>query len=428
MQTIGVGILGLGTVGCGVVRLLQSHHDNFLRDQEIDLQLVAVSSRRDQQARELGLLDIYDADSRSVTANPAVDIVVELFGGLDAAYQGIQTALQAGKSVVTANKALIATHGRELMRLAAAQCVELAFEAAVGGGIPIIGPLRHTLAANQILSIMGIVNGTTNYMLGRMTTADLDYASALAEAQALGFAEADPTADVEGYDAAAKIAILATIGFNTDIRLEQVAVQGISRIIPTDIRAAAEAGYVIKLLAQAQRQAGGIAIRVNPALVDQRHPLAAVQGVFNAIYVRGDAVGETMFYGRGAGAGPTASSVVGDLIEIARHRAYQQVIPQPVWDTEDLQLIAPTEQSGTFYLRLPVLDQPGTLAVIANIFAKRGISIASMVQHVALADQAELIFFTHETGLAAVQAALVDLADSAILTAEPACLPTIAAD
>ena len=427
MKTIGVGILGLGTVGSGVVRILQQHHDSFRRDQEIDLGLLAVSSRSDSQARELGLLDIYDPDPKSVTANPAVDVVVELMGGTDTAYQCITDALANGKSVVTANKALIATRGRELMQLAADNGAELAFEASVGGGIPIIGPLRHTLASNCILSVMGIVNGTTNYMLGRMLDAGLAYDEALAEAQALGYAEADPTADVEGLDAAAKIAILAMIAFNTDIRLEQVPTVGITRITVTDMEAAIEAGYVLKLLAIAQRQNGGIDIRVHPAMVDRSHPLAAVSGVMNAIYVVGDAVGETMFYGRGAGSGPAASSVVGDLIELARHKAYRETITQPIWDTEGLPLLVADELLSTFYLRLPVEDRPGTLAASATVFAELGISIASMVQHEATDGQAELIFFTHKAPASAVTEALERLQASGILTGPPSCIHTVPA-
>ncbi|MCL2631707.1 MAG: homoserine dehydrogenase [Coriobacteriia bacterium] len=426
MKQIGVGILGLGVVGSGVVRILQGHHDDFLRDQEIDLRIVAVSSRRDAQARELGLLDVYSSDPSSVTLNPEVDVVVELMGGTDTAYQCISDALKAGKSVVTANKALIATRGRELMYLAAEHGGELAFEASVGGGIPIIGPLRHTLASNRILSVMGIVNGTTNYMLGRMKDAGLDYDSALAEAQQLGYAEADPTADVEGYDAAAKIAILAMISFNTDVRLDQVATEGISGISVTDMHAAEEAGYVLKLLAIARREPAGIDIRVHPTMVAKTHPLASVNGVYNAIYIVGDAVGETMFYGRGAGEGPAASSVVGDLIELARHKAYRETIIQPVWDTEGLPLISDGDLESTFYLRLPVPDRPGTLAASATIFAELGISIASMVQHAATDDQAELIFFTHKAPVGAVAEALKRLNDSGILTGTASCIRTIA--
>ena len=425
MKTIGVGILGLGTVGGGVVRVLQKHHDDFMRDQEIDLKLVAVASRRDTQARELGLLNIYSAELSHVTQNPEVDVVVELMGGTDTAYQCVKDALTAGKSVVTANKALIATYGRELMKLAADNDAEIAFEASVGGGIPIIGPLRHTLASNRILSIMGIVNGTTNYMLGRMSDEGLDYASALAEAQALGYAEADPTADVEGLDAAAKIAILAMIAFNTDIRLDQVAAEGISKLSVTDMKAAEEAGFVLKLLAVASRESNGIDVRVYPAMVERAHPLASVNGVYNAIFVVGDAVGQTMFYGCGAGEGPTASSVVGDLIELARHRAYSQKITQPVWDTEDLPLVSVDELKSTYYLRLPVPDRTGTLAASASVFAELGISIASMVQHEAAGDDAELIFFTHEAPVSAVVTALERLNASGILTGTPSCIRTV---
>jgi homoserine dehydrogenase len=419
MKTINVGLIGLGTVGGGVVHILQEHHDDFVRDQDIDLRLVAVASRESAEAERLGVTDIFSTDGYRVINNPEVDVVIELIGGTTAARDFVVAALSAGKSVVTANKALIAAYGHELMELARAKGAEIAFEASVGGGIPIIGPLRHTLAGNRILSLVGIVNGTTNYMLTRMNDEGLEYGAALREAQAKGFAEADPTADVEGLDAAAKIAILATIAFNTDVALEQVPVEGISELSPIDLDYAREMGYAIKLLAIANRTAEGIDIRVHPTMLPLAHPLSSVSGVFNAIYVVGDAVGETMFFGEGAGAGAAASSVVGDLIEVGRHLAYREAMTQPIWDTEGLPIRPIADLETSYYLRLPVPDRPGVLATTAQVFAEQGVSIYSMVQRGAKEGIAELIYLTHTAKESAIRATLEGIEATGILTGPP---------
>jgi homoserine dehydrogenase len=419
MKTINVGLIGLGTVGGGVVRILQEHHDDFVRDQDIDLNLVAVASRGSAEAERLGLTDIFSTDGYDVVNHPDVDVVIELIGGVTHARDFVVAALEKGKSVVTANKALIAAYGRELMQLARDRGAEIAFEASVGGGIPIIGPLRHTLAGNRILSVVGIVNGTTNYMLTRMNDDALEYGTALAEAQAKGFAEADPTADVEGHDAAAKIAILATIAFNTDVSIEQVPTEGISSLSPIDLNYAREMGYAIKLLAIAKRTDEGVDIRVHPAMLPLEHPLASVRGVFNAIYVVGDAVGETMFFGEGAGAGAAASSVVGDLIEVGRHLAYRESITQPIWDTENLPIRPILELETSYYLRLPVPDRSGVLAATAQVFAEQGVSIFSMVQRGAQDGTAELIYVTHAAKESAVCATLEGIEATGLLTGAP---------
>jgi homoserine dehydrogenase len=419
MKTINVGIIGLGTVGSGVVRILQAHHDDFQRDQDVDLNLVAVASRKNTQAIELGIEDIFSFDGADVINNPEVDIVIELVGGVTVAKDFVFAAINAGKSVVTANKALIAAYGHELMELAANKGVEIAFEASVGGGIPIITPLRHTLAGNRILSIIGIVNGTTNYMLTRMRDDSLEYADALKEAQEKGFAEADPTADVEGFDAAAKIAILATIAFNTDIKLEQVSVEGISNVSAADLDYAREMGFSLKLLAIANRTDAGIDIRVHPAMVPLAHPLAAINGVFNAIYVVGDSVGDTMFFGEGAGSGPAASSVVGDLIEVGRHLAYRESITQPIWDTENLPIKPICDLETSYYLRLPVPDRSGVLATTAQVFAENDVSIYSMVQRPTAGDDAEIIYLTHTAKESAIRATLEGMKKTGALTGTP---------
>lgn len=419
MRTINVGLIGLGTVGGGVVRILQQHHDDFLRDQEIGLKLVAVASRVEEEAVSLGVRDIFSFDGNDVISNPDVDVVIELVGGVTVAKDFVFAALNAGKSVVTANKALIAAYGHELMQLAASKGVEIAFEASVGGGIPIIGPLRHTLAGNQILSVVGIVNGTTNYMLTRMGQDSLDYAVALKEAQQKGFAEADPTADVEGHDAAAKIAILATIAYNTNVDYSSVPVEGITAITPTDLEYARDMGYTIKLLAIANRRPEGIDIRVHPTMLPLSHPLSSVSGVFNAIYVVGDSVGETMFYGEGAGSGAAASSVVGDLIEVGRHLAYREQVRQPVWDSEKLPIRPIDELVTSYYLRLPVPDRPGVLAATATVFAEHGVSIHSMVQRGAQDGCAELIYVTHAARESAMRSTIAGLQASGVLNDKP---------
>jgi homoserine dehydrogenase len=419
MKTINVGLIGLGTVGGGVVRILQEHHDDFVRDQDIDLRLIAVASKDSTEAETLGILDIFSTDGTQVIANPEVDIVIELVGGTGVAKSFVYAALEAGKSVVTANKALIAAEGHTILTRAAAQGCEVAFEASVGGGIPIIGPLRHTLAGNRVLSVIGILNGTTNYMLTRIDEDSLSYDAALKEAQAKGFAEFDPTADVEGLDAAAKIAILGTIAFNTDIQLSEVSVEGITAVSPIDLDYAREMGYAIKLLGIANRTPEGIDIRVHPTMLPLDHPLSAVKGVMNAVYVVGDAVGETMYYGAGAGSGPAASSVVGDLIEVARHLAYRESITQPIWDTEALPIRPIADLETSYYLRLTVPDRPGVLATTATVFAENGVSIYTMVQRGVHEGKAELIYVTHRARESAIRATLAGIKRTGLLAVDP---------
>ncbi|MEG1831645.1 MAG: homoserine dehydrogenase, partial [Raoultibacter sp.] len=318
-MTVKLGLVGTGTVGGGCIDIIKKHSEDFRRHYGIEVELVAVCSRNPEQAIAHDVEDIFTQDYRDVVSNPAIDIVIELIGGTTIARSVVLEALAAGKNVVTANKALMATYGEEVMQAAANAGKEIAFEASVGGGIPIIDPLKHSLIANEISSVMGIVNGTTNYMLSRMADDGMSYDEALKEAQAKGFAEADPTADVDGFDAAAKIAILASICFNSRVTLGDVPAEGIRNITPIDLSTAADMGYCVKLLAHAHRTPAGIDVRVHPTMLPLAHPLATVNGVFNAIYAVGDAVGETMFFGEGAGSGPAASAVMGDVLEVARH-------------------------------------------------------------------------------------------------------------
>lgn len=418
MRTIGVGLIGLGTVGGGVVEIFRRHREDFARRAGVDIQLVRFADRDTARAAALGLpADRFTTDAAELIADPAVDIVIELIGGTGAARSVVLDALRAGKSVVTANKALMASHGQEVMEAAAAAGVDVAFEASVGGGIPIISPLKHCLVSNEVLSVMGIVNGTTNYMLTRMAEDGADYPEALAEAQAKGYAEADPTADVDGLDAAAKIAILASIAFNSRVTVEQVFVEGIRSIAQADIRYAAEMGYAIKLLAIARRAAGGIDVRVHPAMIPLGHPLAKVSGVYNAIYVTGDAVGETMFFGEGAGSLPAASAVVGDVIEVARHIRSGCLNLVGCTCNEQLQVRDVAELTSRYYVRLAVADRPGVLAAVASKFGEREVSIASVIQKAVRENgDAEIVYVTHRASEGAVRAALDDIRGLGIVT------------
>lgn len=395
-MAVKIGLVGTGTVGGGCLDILSNHKQDFLRHFGIDLELARVCSRDPQAAASRGLQDIFTTDYHDVINDPDIDIVVELIGGTGVAKSIIVEALQAGKHVVTANKAIMATSGEEIMDLAEEKGLEIAFEASVGGGIPIIDPLKHSLIANRIDSIMGIVNGTTNYMLTRMDEDSLDYDAALKEAQERGFAEADPTADVDGLDAAAKIAILASIAFNSRVTMGQVYTEGIRRISPVDLANAHDSGYVVKLVAHARRGESGVDVRVHPTMIPENHQLATVNGVFNAIFVEGDAVGQTMFFGEGAGAGPAASAVMGDVLEVARH---VQMGIKPIVGctcTDELPIIAMDDLETKYYVRFMVADRPGVLAACADIFAKNGVSVRTVTQRGnAAREDVDLVFVTH---------------------------------
>lgn len=408
MRTINVGLVGLGTVGSGVVEILNRHGGHFVTRAGVDLVLARVADRDPARAAALGIpAEMFSTYAGEIIADPAIDIVIELIGGTGAARDIVLDALAAGKNVVTANKALMAAHGAEVMDAAAANGVDILFEAAVGGGIPIIGPLKHNLVSNEIEAVYGIVNGTTNYMLTRMAEDGLDYDSALAEAQARGFAEADPTADVDGLDAAAKIAILASIAFNSRVGFSDVPAEGIRTITPEDIAYAREMGYVIKLVAIGRLTDQGIDVRVHPTMIREDHPLGKVTGVYNAIYVVGDAVGETMFFGEGAGSLPAASAVVGDVIEAARHiqRGCTGLVGCTCTEHRTIRDIADLETS--YYVRLHVKDEPGVLATIAGIFGDNGVSLASVIQkRTDESGHAEIVWLTHRASERRMQTAL----------------------
>jgi len=410
MRKVKVGLIGLGTVGSGVVEIFARHREEFRRHAGVDVELTRFCDRDTARASALGLADsTFTDDYTTIVNDPEIEVVIELIGGTGIARTVVLESLRAGKSVVTANKALLASFGEEVMETAHEKGVDILFEAAVGGGIPIISPLKHVLVANEITKVMGIVNGTTNYMLTRMAEDGLDYATALSEAQAKGFAEADPTADVDGLDAAAKISILASIAFNSRVVMSQVPAEGIRSITPADIEYADQMGYTVKLLAIARRVDGCIDIRVHPTLIRSSHPLASVGGVYNAIYVVGDSVGETMFFGEGAGSLPAASAVVGDVIEAARHLQSGCLGLIGCTCTDSLRVRDIGELETAFYIRLRVADEPGVLAATASVFAEHGVSLASVIQKLAEGGEAELVYVTHDAAESAVQAALAKI-------------------
>ena len=404
-MTVHVGVLGCGNVGAPLVDLIGAQGPTVEARTGLRLEVTRVAVRDLSKPRNVRLpATAFTDDAGAVVDDPDVDLVVELIGGVEPARDLILAALKAGKPVVTGNKELLATHGAELFAAAETAGVDLLFEAAVAGGIPIIRPLRESLVGERITRVMGIVNGTTNYILTRMTEAGASYADALAEAQALGFAEADPTADVEGYDAGAKAAIIASIAFGASITAADVHHEGISGIAEVDIAFAKRMGYVIKLLAVAeQSEAGAIGVRVHPTMVPVEHPLASVRESFNAIFVEGAAVGDLMFYGRGAGGSPTASAILGDLIDAAinRHKGSHASVGRL-----SAAVLRPIEDTvSAYYLNVEVLDRPGVLAKVAGVFGDNGVSIRSMEQE-GLGDEARLIFITHRAREADVRATL----------------------
>jgi homoserine dehydrogenase len=412
-DVVGIGLLGCGTVGGALVGLLSTEAATIASRTGLTFEVRRVAVRNVAAAcARVPSLDpsVFTDDAATVVNDPAVDVVIEVMGGIDPARQLVLAALAAHKPVVTANKALLASHGPELHAAAAAAHVDLLFEAAVAGGIPLVRPLRESLLGEPIRRVMGIVNGTTNYILTRMTEQGVSYDEALAEAQDLGYAEADPTADVGGADAAAKAAILATIAFGVDVHVDDVATEGITGISAADIAFAARNGYVVKLLAIAETDPSDpghrVAVRVHPALMDHDHPLASVRLSFNAVFVEGEAVGQLMFYGPGAGGGPTASAVLGDLIDAATNRLQGSSASLGV--LAPVELVPIDELRCGYYLSIQVSDEPGVLAAVAGAFGTNGVSIRSMVQE-GQGDAAGLVFITHVARESDVRATIAEL-------------------
>jgi homoserine dehydrogenase len=406
---VGVAILGCGNVGGALAERLLTGAEEITRRTGLHLELVGVAVSDLAKERSVDLpRSLLTDDAKELVERDGVDIVVELIGGIEPARTLVEAALRSGRPVVTGNKALLAEAGAELAHLAADNQVDLLYEAAVGGAIPVIRPLRESLAGERVVRVMGIVNGTTNYILTRMTDEGLDYDEALAEAQRLGLAERDPSADVQGDDAAAKAAILAGLAFGSDLHGEAVHREGITQVRAVDVDFAGRLGYVVKLLAVAELVDGGpdLSVRVHPAMVPRSHPLASVRGSFNAVFVEGDAAGELMLYGRGAGGVPTASAVLGDLIDAARNLQNGSPAPAPRRGATPLRPLA--ELHSAFYLSLDVMDQPGVLATVAKVFGDHGVSIRAMEQ-VGLGDEARLIFLTHTALEGDMQATIADL-------------------
>jgi homoserine dehydrogenase len=394
-KVVRIGVLGCGNVGAAFVRLVEQQGATIQLRTGIRLEVVSVAVRNMSRDRDVQLPEgLLTRDAHAVVADPSIDLIVEVIGGIEPARELITAALAAGKPVVTANKELLANVGAELYAAADAAGVDLLFEAAVAGGVPVIRALRESLRGEPVSRVMGIINGTTNFILTKMTEEGADYSAALSEAQRLGFAERDPTADVEGFDAGAKAAILASIAFGAKVVAGDVYHEGISRVTAADIGVAKRLGYVIKLLgiAERDRETGEIAVRVHPAMVPNTHPLASVRESYNAVFIEGDAVGSLMFYGRGAGGNPTASAVLGDVIDAAVNLvkgthgsigSFAKATIRPIDET-----------SSEYLLSMEVADKPGVLHAVTGAFANNGVSIRAAEQEGIGAD-ARLVFITH---------------------------------
>jgi homoserine dehydrogenase len=410
-KVVRIGVLGCGNVGAAFVRLVEQQGATIQLRTGIRLEVVSVAVRNMSRDRDVQLPEgLLTRDAHAVVADPSIDLIVEVIGGIEPARELIAAALAAGKPVITANKELLANVGGELYAAADAAGVDLLFEAAVAGGIPVIRALRESLRGEPVSRVMGIINGTTNFILTKMSEEGADYSAALSEAQRLGFAERDPTADVEGFDAGAKAAILASIAFGAKVVAGDVYHEGISRVTAADIAVAKRLGYVIKLLgiAERDRESGEIAVRVHPAMVPNTHPLASVRESYNAVFIEGDAVGSLMFYGRGAGGNPTASAVLGDVIDAAVNLvkgthgsigSFAKATIRPIDET-----------SSEYLLSMEVADKPGVLHAVTGAFANNGVSIRAAEQEGIGAD-ARLVFITHEAKESDLQATVRQLRD-----------------
>ena len=415
-EGIYVALLGFGTVGTGVYKVLQRQRPEMMQKLNTYLNICSILVR-DPKKHQGKVEDpsILRTSFEEILEDPKIDIIIELMGGIEPAYTYVRSALEAGKNVVTANKDLIADRGGELLQIAEENHVELRFEAAVAGGIPIISPLKNSLAANEIRMVMGIVNGTTNYILSKMTNEGMDYKDALAEATELGYAESDPTADVEGYDAGRKIAILATIAFHSRVTFRDVYTEGITKITAKDISYAKSLGRVVKLIAMALNTPEGIEVKVHPLLIPEDHPLASVSGSYNAVYVDGDAVEDVMFYGRGAGEMPTASAVLGDVFAVARRIEQHSVgsTKDNVYRSIPIKKIENTRSS--YFIRMEVENKPGVLATIASIFGNNSVSIEQVIQKNKIGKDAELVIITSSVKERHIKDALLILESSSVV-------------
>lgn len=408
MKPVKVGLLGLGTVGTGVVRIVEGHQHDLMSQSGSPIEIVKILVQDKNKARNISVSpDMLTENPWDIIENPEIDVIVEVMGGIELTKQLMLGALERGKHIVTANKDLMALHGPEILAKAAEKGCDVFYEASVAGGIPIIRTLIEGFSSDRITKIMGIVNGTTNYILTKMSQEGAAYADVLKEAQELGYAEADPTSDVEGFDAARKMTILGTLGFHANVALADVEVKGISGVTKEDIAYGKRLGYEVKLLGIAERQDEHISISVQPTMVKTSHPLASVNGVFNAVYVYGEAVGETMFYGPGAGEMPTATSVVADLVAVVRNlnlgvNGRRGFIPY-----KEKKLKTDEQIASKNFILLHVADKAGVLAQITQVFAEHGVSLESVLQHPnATNPLAEIIIVTHDANKAAMNKVL----------------------
>jgi homoserine dehydrogenase len=424
-HVVRIGVIGHGTVGAAFVKLVKQQSDTIAARSGVRLEIARVAVRNTATHAGSLVADVLTQDADFVVSDPTVDLVVELMGGIDEARALILKALASGKPVVTANKALIATHGAELFAAADKSGIDLLFEAAVCGGIPLIRPLRESLRGEPIRRVLGIVNGTTNYILTKMSEDGASYADALAGAQQLGYAEADPTADVEGLDAAAKISIIASIAFGANVVAGDVYSEGITKITAADIAIAHRLGYAVKLLAIAEleKSSGSVSVRVHPAMVPHHHPLASVRDAFNAVVVDGEASGSLMFYGRGAGGDPTASSVLGDVIDAAIN--LNKGAHATLGVLTKAKLLPMAQTSCEYLIPLEVADKPGVLHAVTGIFANNSVSIRAAEQD-GIGSGARLVFLTHMANEAAVQACIAQLRNLDVVMHVGALLRVIA--
>jgi homoserine dehydrogenase len=424
-QPIYVGILGYGKIGTGTLKTLLDNQDSIGRKVGRPVRVKKLVDVNWDLPRPFDLPvppAMRSTNADDVLDDPEIAIVVECIGGTKPALDFVLKALRNGKNVVTSNKELIARHGKELFEAAAERSLDLMFEGSVGGGIPIIRPLKSCLAGNKIQRVMGIVNGTTNFILTRMTQEKAEFAAALAEATRLGYAEPDPTNDIEGFDAAFKLAILASIAFETRVQVESIYREGISTLAARDMEYAAQLGYIVKLLAIGSEVEGALELRVHPTLLPADHPLSAVSGPFNAIFVRGSSVGEVMFYGQGAGTMPTGSAMVGDIIDVARNICHNSTgrVSCTCFDEKRVRPIA--ELTTRYYLRLQVADRPGVLAAIATVLGEEGVSLASVLQVASSSERAEIVLLTHITQELRLQRSLQRFADLSEVHEVSACI------
>jgi homoserine dehydrogenase len=425
VHVVRIGVIGHGTVGASFVKLVKQQSDTIAARSGVRLEIARVAVRNSATHAGSLVADVLTQDADFVVSDPTVDLVVELMGGIDEARALILKALASGKPVVTANKALIATHGAELFAAADKSGIDLLFEAAVCGGIPLIRPLRESLRGEPIRRVLGIVNGTTNYILTKMSEDGASYADALAGAQQLGYAEADPTADVEGLDAAAKISIIASIAFGANVVAGDVYSEGITKITAADIAIAHRLGYAVKLLAIAEleKSSGSVSVRVHPAMVPHHHPLASVRDAFNAVVVDGEASGSLMFYGRGAGGDPTASSVLGDVIDAAIN--LNKGAHATLGVLTKAKLLPMAQTSCEYLIPLEVADKPGVLHAVTGIFANNNVSIRAAEQD-GIGSGARLVFLTHMANESAVQACIAQLRNLDVVMHVGALLRVIA--